>query len=152
MQILNQAQYKQLKTILKLHEGLSLKKYYLLGKPHIGFGYLLKEGDNMEEISPYTAEILLDACINVAIDDYVKFFGKVNEFISIERKLVLIEKCYIFGSGERGQAFEQFIKAVNALDWKKARHEMLDSHWYRNECPARALRMANSLYQGQKNV
>lgn len=63
------------------------------------------------------------------------------------RREVLIHMAYQMGMGFIAK-FPKFIAAVNAHDWAAAKAHGLDSDWAREQTPARAKRLMNTLERG----
>jgi lysozyme len=71
-------------------------------------------------------------------------YQKLNDV----RREVLIEM--VFQMGVRGvNKFKRFLKAAQSRDWEGAHKEMLDSKWYKEDSPGRALELANIFRSGR---
>jgi lysozyme len=72
----------------------------------------------------------------------------VYQHLTDVRREVLIEMIFQMGIGGVGK-FKRFLRAAQARDWEGARNEMLDSKWYREDSPGRALELANIFGSGR---
>ena len=129
-------------SMLKRHEGLSLKVYLCTSKKQsIGYGRNLDDvGITMEE-----AEFLLKSDMRQAIDDAYAIFPLMFEYTE-NRQMALINMAFNLGK-TRLRRFIGMIYAINRGDWEKAADEAIDSLWYK-QVGGRAVEIANLLRRG----
>ena len=132
------------KNLIKKHEGVKNKVYYLRGVPHIGIGYNLQ--------NPSSAHILKNIGVNLndvlqgkeLTNDQVQslfnvsFNGATNAVHSLvpnfnshpdRVKVILLDMAFNLGVS-RLQKFRRFLNAVINRDYDTASNEMVNSNWY----------------------
>lgn len=123
-------------------EGLRLEVYDdTLDNPTIGFGHLVKQGEQFGKITPHEAIALL-------ISDYAIARNSVESryyWAEGDVKLVLINMTYQMGP-VRLAKFEKAIGALRDGNHKLAASELLDSAWAK-QTPKRAQRLAGRILQ-----
>lgn len=110
-----------------------------LGYDTIGFGHLIKPGEDHTKITPHVA-------IDMLRHDYAMARANVESKYSWaegEVKLVLINMSYQLGP-TRLDNFEKMLTALESGDYDLAAAEMLDSKWAK-QTPHRAGRLAGRI-------
>lgn len=123
---------------ITLDEGFSKCSYTdSLGFRTIGFGHLVKKGENFNScISIATAFSLLHKDYLIALRSVEKRYPWAEG----EAKLVLVNMSYQLGS-TRLSRFEKTLRHLESNRWRKAAIEMIDSRWA-IQTPKRAIRLA----------
>jgi lysozyme len=112
--------------MVKEHEGLRLKPYTCTaGKLTIGYGRNIEDVGISEE----EATFLLNNDIRRCKREAEQWCGQIlwNK-LSPNRQDVVIEMCFQLGLGTL-QKFKKFKAALDALNFRQAAAEMLDSSW-----------------------
>lgn len=133
--------YRDLKDMLKKHEGLMLRPYRCsAGKLSLGYGRNLDD----KGISLYEAELLLDNDIQDAIREAsgLSFYEGLNG----PRKLVVVNMIFNLGL-TRFNGFRRMIAALERRDYFDAAREMLNSRWA-EQVGRRAVELANIMRSG----
>ena len=131
-----------LKANIKEAEGLRLYPYRdSTGHLTIGYGRCLENG-----ISKAEAEIMLEADLYHASDQYLRIpCGKIK-YLNQNRRRVIVEMIFNLGLGGVLK-FKKMWAAIIAGDFDLAAEEMLDSRWAR-QVKGRAVRMAYEMRDG----
>lgn len=129
-------------SMLKRHEGLSLKVYLCTGKKQsIGYGRNLDDvGISLEE-----AEFLLSVDAKQAIDNTHDIFPLIFGYTE-NRQIALIDMVFNLGKA-RFVKFYKMINAINRGRWDLAANEAMDSRWY-NQVGERAVEIVDLLREG----
>lgn len=116
---------KDIKAVIKRHEGLRLKPYYdSVGVITIGWGRNLEKGITQEE-----AEFLFTGDFYQAQRDLVDIFPNFLMWSEPVRTALM---SMMFNLGKpRFTGFRKMIEAIEAGDWGRAVAEMEDSKWAR---------------------
>ena len=123
-------------------EGLRLEVYDdTLANPTIGFGHLVKQGEQFGKITPHEAIALLINDYAIARDSVESRYSWADGDV----KLVLINMTYQMGP-VRLAKFEKAIGALRDGNYKLAAAELLDSAWAK-QTPKRAQRLAGRILQ-----
>lgn len=123
-------------------EGLRLEVYDdTLANPTIGFGHLVKQGEQFGKITPHEAIALLISDYAIARDSVESRYSWADGDV----KLVLINMTYQMGP-VRLAKFEKAIGALRDGNCKLAAAELLDSAWAK-QTPKRAQRLAGRILQ-----
>lgn len=132
-----------LREKLKRSEGLRLKPYRdSEGYWSIGYGRCL----DIKGISKAEAEIMLEADIHHASDQYLKLpWAKVKN-LNENRRRVIVEMIFNLGLGGVLK-FKKMWVAIMDGDFDRAADEMLDSKWAR-QVKGRAVRLADEMRNG----
>lgn len=114
------------KSLIRRFEGLSLSRYVdASGKEHIGYGHLIKPGEDYTSITPGQAEWLLEQDMRTAVDCVSRL---VSVPLSTNQHAALVSFVYNVGCG----AFQDstLLRLLNAgnvtgaadefLKWNKA--------------------------------
>ena len=123
-------------------EGYRAKPYKdTRGLWTIGFGHLIKEGEDFTTVTPHYAVKMLRKDYKYASDSVQrKYPWAVGEV-----KLVLINMTYQMG--ENGVSkFQNAISSLKGQDYDSAAAEMLNSRWAK-QTPLRASRLAGRIMQ-----
>lgn len=109
------------KTLIRRFEGISLRRYIdASGKPHIGYGHLIKPGEDYQTITTGQAEWLLDQDIRIARKC-------VN--MNVDRKLNSNQldalTSFVFNIGCGAFQNSTLLKLLNAGDVTGAEDEFL---------------------------
>ena len=130
--------YEQLKERIKEHEGFVPRIYKdSLGFATIGYGHLVKEGEQWEEGKEYTKEQLeyvFDTDFEEAKKNAFSLIGDIE--LVDDAKCVIIEMVFQLGIAGVGK-FKAMWKALKENDYNTASLEMLDSRWAK-QTPKRA--------------
>jgi lysozyme len=123
-------------------EGLRLEVYDdTLANPTIGFGHLVKQGEQFGKITPHEAIALLINDYAIARDSVESRYSWADGDV----KLVLINMTYQMGPARLAK-FEKAIGALRDGNYKLAAAELLDSAWAK-QTPKRAQRLAGRILQ-----
>lgn len=129
-------------SMLKRHEGLSLKVYRCTAdKLSIGYGRNLDDVG----ITEVEADFLLKVDAVRAVDDAHDIFPKILECTE-NRQIALIDMTFNLGK-TRLRKFRKMINAVNRGDWESAADEAMDSRWY-GQVGNRAIELVKLLRKG----
>ncbi len=121
-----------LKDRIKQHEGLRLKRYRDTKRNWtIGYGHLIKDGEELTSITLDEAERLLDKDIRIARKAAMGIFPDFGMF-SQTRREVLVELLFNMGV-THFRTFDKMIHACNIKHWETAADELKDSKWYRED-------------------
>ena len=122
---------------LKKDEGFRRRMYKCTaGKWTIGYGLNLEEG-----ITEAEAEVLLFMRVNRLWDELLR---RVEGFESMPPEIqgILVEMAYQMGiHGVLG--FRRTLRYLRQGRYDDAADEMLDSEWFREDTPSRAMRASN---------
>jgi len=130
---------------LRRHEGVRLKPYRCpAGKLTIGVGRNLEDVG----ISPMESDILLG-------NDVERVMRETQGLVSVAamnamggtRRCVLYNMVFNMGRGAVTQ-FRKMLSALEALDYKEAAAQMLDSRWAK-QVGDRAMELAEQMKDGQ---
>lgn len=114
-----------IKSLIKQHEGLSLKPYRCpAGKLTIGYGR------NLEDNGIYDKEadmMLANDLVHIK-RDLKAVFGWRVEKMSDSREAAFLDMLYNMGLGVFLE-FKKMIAAVKADNWEEAAKQALDSEW-----------------------
>jgi GH24 family phage-related lysozyme (muramidase) len=130
-------------------EGYRLKSYKdKTGLWTIGVGHLLGGEYTFANLTWTPEQVLLTLMqdLNSAVY-YVRKYIYTFEQLSDNRQRVLISMMFNLGPN-RFAGFTNTIAAINRLDYYRAKVEMLDSKWAREDVPNRANRLANRWMAG----
>jgi lysozyme len=133
---------KDLKSLLKLHEGLKLKPYLdTRGYLSIGYGRCL----DTRGLSADEAEYLLDNDIKDFTD---KVHGLLPWTLGLDevRHAVVVNLAYNLGMAGL-LTFQKMLAALEAGQWDTAAEELLDSA-YHQQVGGRAVQLARMLKEG----
>ena len=134
--------YEQLKERIKEHEGFVPRIYKdSLGFATIGYGHLVKEGEQWEEGKEYTKEQLeyvFDTDFEEAKKNAFSLIGDIE--LVDDAKCVIIEMVFQLGIAGVGK-FKAMWKALKENDYNTASLEMLDSRWAK-QTPKRAEKLS----------
>lgn len=122
---MNTKMLAQLKTIVRKHEGLSLRLYKCpAGATTIGYGRNLDAlGISLEE-----AEHMLESDCQRAIADARTLFPNLDSY-SANRQLALVDMSFNLGLTKLSQ-FRRMKSAIDIGDWSKAAQCARESKWY----------------------
>lgn len=140
----------RLKAEIKAEEGVVFEVYLdHKGNPTLGIGHLILESDP-EYGKPVGTKVSKQRVYDLFSNDVANAIGDaqklVDEFESLPliAKHVLVQMAFQMGySSVKG--FKQTRRYFNSRQWRLAADEMLDSDWYREDTPARALRLSNKI-------
>ncbi len=118
------------KEMIKVHEGLRLKKYTdSEGHLTIGYGHLVRANESMpDQISKATADKLFDQDFEHHKNAATKIPG--FDKASAMQKAALIDLTFNMGPSWYRE-FPKFVKAFQAGNFDKAADELVDSQWYK---------------------
>jgi len=123
-------------------EGYRLEPYIdSLGNLTIGFGHLVKPGENFGRITPHEAIALLKQDYSDARDSVEKTYPWAEGDV----KLVLINMTFQMGPS-RVAKFEKALNALENEQYALAAAELLDSRWA-DQTRSRATRLAGRILQ-----
>lgn len=105
----------------------------------IGFGHLIKEGENFKDLTPHKAVEMLRKDYEYASDSVENKYPWAEG----EVKLVLINMTFQMGVSGVSK-FENTISHMQQGEYDKAAGEMLDSRWA-SQTPNRAARLAGRI-------
>jgi lysozyme len=138
-------------------DGPSLTQHYegltLTAKPDTGGTWEIGYGHNAPDIGPSTVWTLEQAQNQFSVDYAKAVYGAIrdlgyNEWCALDAVRRSIINDMSFEMGEEGlAAFHDFLAAVKAGDWPKAKASMLDSKWAR-EVSTRANENAEMMLSG----
>jgi len=141
---------ERLEKRLMKDEGYSRVAYLdTVGVWTIGFGSTRLFGQPVKEDDSVTedvARIQLRADIYGAIIDAAQIFPRFNELDDV-RQEVLINMSYNLGSHKLTQ-FKNLRSAVDALEFRRAAEEMVDSKWF-TQVGGRGQRLVAAMKTGQ---
>lgn len=109
------------KEYIKAHEGLRLKVYKdSLGKKTIGYGHLIKIGENYTTITLEQANQLFE-------EDFQKHYEQAKRFpgfnkLPFQKQTVIIDMC--FNMGEFYHKWPKFTKYMSEGNYKAAAEEI----------------------------
>jgi len=130
--------YEELKERIKEHEGFVPRIYKdSLGFATIGFGHLVKEGEQWEEGKEYTKEQLeyiFDTDFEEAKKNALSLIGDIE--LVDDAKCVIIEMVFQLGIGGVSK-FKMMWEALSKGDYGEASFQMMDSRWAK-QTPKRA--------------
>tara|TARA_R110000772_G_scaffold151616_3_gene262394 strand:- start:812 stop:1240 length:429 start_codon:yes stop_codon:yes gene_type:complete len=133
---------ESLHASLRLHEGIKLKPYVdTEGYLTIGIGHNLDNGITIKQ-----AYLLLEEDIEVSIQELNRFHPTWN-LHNDERQNVLIELMFNLGAPSLNK-FKKMWAALEARDYSKAAHEMLDSKWARQVGEGRSTTLSDQMRLG----
>jgi len=132
-----------LKANIKEAEGLRLYPYRdSTGHLTIGYGRCLENG-----ISKAEAEIMLEADLYHASDQFMRLPKAVIRNCNTPRRRVLVEQ--IFQLGLSGTLkFKRQLRAIESGDYDEAAMEMIKSRWYQ-QTPNRVMKLAEIMKSGR---
>lgn len=110
-----------------------------LGKWTIGFGHLMKSGENYEDMTPHKA-------VEILREDYAQAMKSVNvvyPWAEGDVRLVLINMTYQMGTNGVSK-FKKTIDYLRTEEYDLAAGEMLTSRWAK-QTPFRASRLAGRI-------
>ena len=137
-------QNRLLRTIEK-HEGFREKPYRCTaGKLTIGIGWNIQEVPMRYSEARFRLRNDLDECRW----DLAKIFQSFDSYPDHVQE-VLMNMRFQLGPG-KFRSFENFIAAIRAWDIDRAKTEMLDSKWAKQDTPGRANELAGVLTDGFK--
>jgi lysozyme len=124
-------------------EGFRSRPYRCTrGKLTIGYGTNIEDGIEADE-----AMFLLEYRVDKKIAECLKAFPWFAGLDPV-RQGVVVRMAYQLGTdGVAG--FRRFCAAMARGDYNAAADEMLDSKWYREDTPARAMRESVTMRSGQ---
>ena len=106
--------------LIKESEGFRTRKYLdAAGKPTIGYGHLIKDGENLEEIDEAYAENLLREDVSTAenaIKRYVKVPINQNQYDALT--------SFVFNLGSKNFENSNLRKKLNSGDYTGASEEL----------------------------
>lgn len=127
-------------------EGYRAKPYRdTRGLWTIGFGHLIKAGEEFAKLSPHNAVQLLREDYTTAQKEVEHYYLWATGTV----KLVLINMSYQMGSS-RLSKFKKTLQHLKNEDYDMAAGEMLNSRWAM-QTPLRASRLAGRIMQLQEN-
>lgn len=121
-----------------------VKGYTLVGNPTIGWGRLLTKaaGLTQEEGNFLRQGDILRR--KAALSEAFPWFEQLSD----GRKAVLVSMAYNIGvEGLKG--FHLMVAAIERGDFLEAAAQMQDSHWGKDQLPARAERAAKIMFTGE---
>lgn len=137
--------YTEVSQIIE-DEGLRLEVYDdTLSNPTIGFGHLVKPGENFGRITPQDA-------FNLLYEDYMLASQSVDKnypWASGDVRLVLINMTYQMGPSRLAK-FEKTLLYLKNEDYNNAAAELLDSSWA-SQTPKRAQRLSGRIVRLSKD-
>jgi GH24 family phage-related lysozyme (muramidase) len=137
-----ESEYQSEISQLMMDEGLRYEPYKdTLGNATIGFGHLIRSGEEFAKLTPRQA-------IELLRDDYAIAKQSVERrypWASGDVKLVLTNMSFQLGE-VRLAKFKKALAALKAKDYDLAAAEFLDSRWAR-QAPKRAQRLAGRILQ-----
>ena len=120
--------YEQLKERIKEHEGFVPRIYKdSLGFATIGYGHLVKEGEQWEEGKEYSKEQLehvFKTDFNNAVGQATGLMDGMN--LDDKAREVIIEMVFQLGVGGVGK-FKKMWEALRNKDYGEASFQMMDS-------------------------
>jgi len=134
---------RTVKALLRRDEGYERFPYHdSKGILTIGIGWNLEANGLPDDI----IEELFDRAYESAKADAATLPGW--DRCNGARKGVLIQMVYQMGLGSvRG--FKRMLRAIEQERWAQAADEMLDSKWYKEDTPHRAMRLAQIMERGR---
>ena len=118
---------------LKEHEGFMEKPYLCTaGRLTAGYGRNLSDKGITEEEALYLLKNDIQECILDLEKIFGSHFGTLPE---IAQRVIIDMRFNLGAKGFRG--FENFIAAIKASDFQKAKLEMIDSLWYSKQVMSR---------------
>ena len=134
-------------NMLKRHEGLKLERYKdSAGNATIGYGHLIKPGENLTKITKDRAEAILEEDIEIAEGTVNKLPEKILSNLNPRRKEVLINMAFNLG-GSKLRKFKKMFAAIKKQDFDLASQEILGSK-YAKQVGARANELAEIMRRG----
>ena len=137
--------YEQLKERIKEHEGFVPRIYKdSLGFATIGYGHLVKEGEQWEEGKEYTKEQLeyvFDTDFEEAKKNAFSLIGDIE--LVDDAKCVLIEMVFQLGISGVSK-FKKMWEALSKGDYGEASFQMMDSRWAK-QTPNRAKELSEEV-------
>lgn len=135
---------------IKNNEGLRLKKYYINGIPHIGYGHNILVKKTKKTITRHAAEMLFIEDVSIAKQ------GAMNIFKSYKRQPHTIQTLLVdmtYNMGRRGMSrWGDFIDAIDNKNYLLASCIIMKSDW-RKQVGDRSYRAINILkIEGMKQV
>ena len=131
--------YEELKERIKKHEGFRDTVYKdTLGKRTIGYGHLIKAGEDFEDGVEYPKQ-QLDELFEL---DFLRskqhaFFLLESDGEDLEQAAIEVIIEMVFQLGKSGVAkFKKMWKGLETGNYSEAASEMLDSQWHK-QTPAR---------------
>ena len=133
--------------MLKRHEGLRMERYKdTKKKPTIGYGHLIKPGENLTKITKDEAEKILLVDMKIAEETVNRLPKKFLDNLNSHRKNVLINMAFTLGgTGLRG--FVDMFDAIGQRNFDLAAKEILDSD-YAEDVGYRANELAEIMQRG----
>ena len=111
----------------------------------IGYGHNLDaHGDKFRTITPALAESLFEQDYADAEKTAARFADSVYNALNLNQKAALTDMA--FQMQTKLFTFKDMQSALKAGNFEKAREEMLDSKWAREDSPNRAKRIADLFY------
>lgn len=114
------------------------------GKTTIGVGHNLTD----RGLSSRIIDLILEEDVDQAHEDATAWLGEdtFNRLTDV-RKLVVVDMSFQLGLTSL-RKFKNTRKAIIEENWSKAKEEMLDSVWYREDTPDRAAALAELMERG----
>lgn len=132
---------------LKRYEALRLERYLdTKGNPTIGYGHLIKSGENLTKITKDEAEKILIEDIKIAEGTVNRLPREVLDNLNFRRKDVLINMAFNLGGTEL-RGFVDMLTAIKQRDFDLAAEEILDSD-YAEDVGYRANKLAEIMRRG----
>ena len=133
--------------MLKRHEGLKLEKYKdSVGKATIGYGHLVKPGENLIKITKDEAESILNKDIEIAENIVNKLPEKILNSLNPRRREVLVNMAFNLGK-DKLRKFKKMFAAIERQDFDLASQEILKSK-YAKQVGVRADELAEIMQRG----
>ena len=134
-------------NMLKRHEGLRLEEYKdSMGRATIGYGHLIKPGENLIKITKDRAEVILEKDIEIAEGIVNKLPEEILGSLNPRRREVLTNMAFNLG-GSKFRKFKKMFAAIKKQDFDLASQEILDSK-YAKQVGARANELAEIMQRG----
>lgn len=128
---------------IKQEEGFCADMYDCpSGYKTIGYGINLETTPIPEPIARAWTKYLISG-LNLDIAEH-DWYRKLDH----DRRMIILDMCYQMGVNGVLR-FKKMIAAIEGGDYEEAANQMMDSKWARHDSPARALRNATIMRDGE---
>ena len=139
-------------TMLEKDEGFSPKLFRdSKGLNTIGMGFCLDRREMPREVALYWLDLILDEIIqDLGKTHCYEIYTTLNQ----ARQFALLNMCYqmgVTGVCHPVSGFKNMWASLRKGDYEEASMHALDSKWYRDDTPNRAMKVAEVIRTGRLN-